>query len=56
MFNKKSKLQLILQMIALESPARRAARNRFPVTGGTYAATDRWSSSGVSRRGWTGGD
>ena len=44
----------------------RAARNRFPTTGGTYDMTENWSSSGVTgdnwtptggrRRGWTGGD
>ena len=34
----------------------RAARNRFPTTGGTYDMTENWSSSGISRRSWTGGD
>ena len=49
------KIKTILTRIALESAARRAARNRFPITGGTYDMTEGWSSSGISRRSWTGG-
>ena len=48
MFEKRSKLQIIIRTVALESAARRLAsyRNRFPITGtygGTYGGSFGWT-------------
>ena len=49
MFAKRSKLQIVLEAIALESVSRRLAesRNRAPAIGGTYG------TYGFSQGGWT---